>query len=87
MTNRINPQELPGLEPCPFCGMNMQLDAYGFMHPDNDDCIIGFASFALDYIPNWNTRADTLESLAAENERLTEENADLRNRLSRIVAC
>jgi hypothetical protein len=31
--------------------------------------------------------ADTLESLAAENERLTEENADLRNRLSRIVAC
>jgi hypothetical protein len=35
-----------------------------------------------------NTRAaDTLESLAAENERLTEENADLRNRLSRIVAC
>jgi cell division protein FtsB len=35
-----------------------------------------------------NTRAaNTLESLAAENERLTEENADLRNRLSRIVAC
>jgi hypothetical protein len=30
---------------------------------------------------------DTLESLAAENERLTEENADLRNRLSRVVAC
>jgi regulator of replication initiation timing len=36
---------------------------------------------------NLRKAADTLESLAAENERLTEENADLRNRLSRIVAC
>jgi hypothetical protein len=70
MTNRINPQELPGLVE----RLRLMADQGDFgRKPDKHDIR--------------RIAADTLESLAAENERLTEENADLRNRLSRIVAC
>lgn len=56
------------LKPCPFCGDEMVKGEFGFDHPENDDCIIGFGSFANYYRAAWNTRTpsrnDVLEEAA-----------------------
>lgn len=74
MTNS-NPKDLPGLEPCPFCGGEGLVacrDGQSFVRCQEPDCMAEGPSFETDNeaASAWNTRADTLESLAAEGERL-----------------
>jgi hypothetical protein len=82
MTTSINPEEL---QPCPFCGATAK--AYiafpGTEYPWHVDvehgeiCPMRITDSHCyktdgDLAEAWNTRADTLESLAAENARLRE---------------
>lgn len=72
------------LKPCPFCGDEMIDSEFGFDHPENDDCIIGFASFANYYRAAWNTRTPSRNDVLEEAGDMAEV-TDVVERVARAI--
>ena len=72
------------LKPCPFCGDEMIDGEFGFDHPENDDCIIGFGSFANYYRAAWNTRTPSRNDVLEEAGDMAEV-TDVVERVARAI--
>lgn len=68
------------LKPCPFCGDEMVKGEFGFDHPENDDCIIGFGSFANYYRAAWNTRTPSRNDVLEEAALIADELGGVREK-------